>query len=289
MVSLRRMRSLTFVVKFDRGLAERHRLPLDHVLSTLRELRAMVEETGRDLQRQKGVENPTGDFGMELLAGFKKGSFQVNIALTRDVRIGRAAVEEIIGTVNWLATMDGRIDEIKKPEDGASKIVRRLSRIAEIQKNDKTEMRLELRDGRKKAAATFDDAAIASTKVLAAPQFQMEGITVYGKLFGLRDSTPDAEDGNHFWGELRRENGEMWRVRFKAEIIGDVLPLFRKQVAITGMAVYYPAQSPKLIADKVAQDTDRDYEAAFDELYGCNREIYGTDLHSLLREIRGDT
>jgi len=280
------MRSLILVVKFDRGLARRNRLPLDHVLNALREVRIMIEEAGRALQREKGIEKPTGDFGLELVGGFRKGSFQANIALTRDIRTARATAEEIIQTVDWLATMDGRADEVKQPNEIASKIVGRLNRIADIQKTDKTEMRLELKNGRKRVGATFGEAAIASTEVLRAPQFEMEGITLYGKLYELRDNSPGEEEGEHFWGELRRDNGEVWRVRFRTGDIERVVALFRKQVAVTGIATYYPVQAPKLIAEQIVQDADRDYEAAFDELYGCNKELYGASLDSLLEEIR---
>jgi len=285
-LSSRRMRPLIFVVKFDRGLARRHRLPLDHVLNALREVRMMIEEAGSALQREKGIEKPTGDFGLELVGGFIKGSFQTNIAMTRDIRTARATAEQIIQTVDWLACMDGRADEVKQPDEIASKIVRRLNRIADIQKTDKTEMRLELRNGRKKLGATFGEAAIASTEVLRAPQFEMDGVTLYGKLYELRDSSPGEEEGEHFWGGLRRDNGEVWRVRFGSGNIERVVALFRKQVAVTGTATYYPAQAPKLIAEQITQDADRDYEAAFDELYGCNKELYGAPLDSLLEEIR---
>lgn len=288
MASSRRMSSLTFVVKFDRGLANRHRLPLDHVLNTLRELRSMIEEVGRELQREKGIEKPSGDFGLELLAGIKKGSLQVNIALTRDVRIGRAAAEEIICTVDWLGKLNGHANASKQQKEATSKIVRRLNRIADIQNPDKTEMRLELRNGKKRVGATFGEAAVASTKVLGAPQLEMEGVTLYGKLYQLRDSSPSEEEGKHFWGELRRDNGELWRVQFKGSDDAQITPLFRKQVAVTGTAAYYPVQTPKLVAEQISQDPDRDYEAAFDELYGCNKELYNAPLDDLLKEIRGD-
>jgi hypothetical protein len=282
------MRSLTFIVKFDRGLARRHRIPFDHALSALREVRLMIEEVGRALQREHGIERPSGDFGLELVAGIKKGSVQVNIALTRDVRYARQTVEKIIGTVNWLASMGGRSDGARQPSEIGGRVVRHLNRIAEIQRTDKTEMRLELRNGRRKCEAVFGEAAVASTEALRAPQSEIGGITVYGKLYELRDSSPGEEEGKFFWGELRRDNDDVWRVQFKSSDIAEVAPLFRKQVAVTGIAVYYPVQSPKLIAQSFGPDTDRDYEAAFDELYGCNQELYKAPLEDLLKEIRGD-
>jgi hypothetical protein len=44
----------------------------------------------------------------------------------------------------------------------------------------------------------------------------------------------------------------------------------------------------KVIAEDISVDTERDYERAFDELYGCEKEVYHADLKSLLREIRGE-
>lgn len=248
----------------------------------------MIQEVGRALQREKGIERATGDFGLELVAGIKRGSVEVNIALTRDVQNAQATLEQIIGTVNWLAKMGGRADEVRQPDEIGGKVVQHLNRIAEIQRTDKTEMRLELRNGKKKREATFGEAAVASTEVLRSAQFQMGGITVYGKLYELRDASAGEEEGAHFWGELKRDNGETWRVQFKSGDIGDVVTLFRKQVAVTGTAFYYPVQNPKLVAESFGPDTDRDYEAAFDELYGCKKELYGAPLDALLEEIRGD-
>jgi len=284
----RPMRSLTFRVKFDKGLADRNRLPLEHVLSVLSEVKSMIETAGKVIQREKGIEKPTGDFGLELVAGFKKGSIQANIAITRDLRTGRAAAEKILETIDCLEQMVDR-SETKEPEGLDPLVVRHLNRIARVQKTDKTEMRLELRNGRLVAAARFGEAGIASAEALRAPQFEMEGVSLFGKLYELRDSTPEEEEGKHFWGELVRDDGERWRVRFKASDAERVAQLFRRQVMVTGRAVYYRAQSPKVIADDIAVDTERDYETAFDELYGCNKEVYHADFNSLLREIRGES
>lgn len=150
-------------------------------------------------------------------------------------------------------------------------------------------MRLELKNGKKKAEAVFTEAGISATESLRAPQFEMEGVSLYGKLYELRDSRPEQEEeGRFFWGELFRDNGEQWRVRFTNADMEKATGLFRKQVLVTGKAVYYRAQTPKVIVDEIALDVERDYEAAFDELYGCNKKVYGADLETLLKEIRGD-
>jgi hypothetical protein len=282
------MRSLIFVIRFDQGLAKRHRLPLDHALSALREVRLMIQEVGRQIQREKGIERATGDFGLELVGGIKKGSVQVDIALTQDTQNARETAEQIICTVNWLAKMGGRADEVKQPDEISRHVVRHLNRIAEIQRTDKTEMRLELKNGKKKREATFGEAAIASTEVLRSPQFQMGGTTLYGKLYELRDSSPEEEEGKYFWGELVRDNDEHWRIQFESNRANEAVPLFRKQVAVTGTAFYYPVQTPKLVAESFGPDTDRDYEAAFDELYGSKQALYKAPLDDLLKEIRGE-
>src|SRR6185437_7159949 len=69
----------TFSIVFKKGKANQNRLPLGHVLSTLREIEAMIREVGQRVQQANGTEAPDGDFGIELLANkdgvaFKKGS-----------------------------------------------------------------------------------------------------------------------------------------------------------------------------------------------------------------------
>jgi hypothetical protein len=281
------MSSLILVIRFDKGLATRRRLPLDHVLSVLGEVRSMIEEAGRVVQKEGGVEKPTGDFGLELVGGFQPGSLVAPIAITRDVQHGRVAAEKVLRAIKWVEGVPSHRTTGKEPEM-APQVVKHLNRIAKIQKADKTEMHLELRGGRRKSSAAFTEAGIAAMDVLRAPQFEMEGVSLYGKLYELRDSSPEEEEGRFFWGELCRDNGERWRVRFNNADTDKVTRLFKKQVVVTGKAVYYRAQTPKVIAQEIALDTERDYESAFDELYGCNKELYGADLKTLLREIRGD-
>jgi hypothetical protein len=52
------------IVKLQRGLAERQRLPLDHVLRVLEEVRQMVADAGRDIHRNMGLEHQTVEFGL---------------------------------------------------------------------------------------------------------------------------------------------------------------------------------------------------------------------------------
>lgn len=280
-------------VKLQKGLADRRRLPLVHVISVLEEVSQMIAEVGRDLQRQKGIANPTGEFGLEILAGskgllFSPGSLEAHLAITQDVQTGILAAQRIVRTV-------GLMEEDKFPpaedEEVNAHIVRRLNRIARIQELDKIEMHLAVKvpGYPKSMVATFGTTAVALARSLQAPTFRMEEMTLYGKLFELTDrSTSDEEEGKFFWGELRRESGETWRVEFKASDVNLVTGLFRRQVAITGTAFYYRVASPKLVAEKIEADPERDFETAFEDLQGCYKDIYKADFPTLMRRMHGE-
>lgn len=284
------------VVKLQDGLADRHRLPLNHVISVLEEVRNMVTDVGREMQRERGLEK-LGDFGLELLAEeggiiFKKGSVEAAIAITSNVQDGFLAAQKIVKTVEQLRS---ETRKMAASEDLDVSIVRRLSRIARIQRTDKTKLALSVRAPRHTEqehtpdySALFDQAAIDNVRSLQAPTFSVEGTMLFGKLVQLRDKDEEEESHRGFWGELTRENGEQWRIQFKATDVDMAAHLFRKQVAVTGKAFYFRAQSPKLVAQKIVPETDRDYEKVFDELYGCDKEFYKSDLASLLRELRGE-
>ena len=87
---------------------------------------------------------------------------------------------------------------------------------------------------------------------------------------------------------MRRENGETWRIHFGASLSERVAGLFRKQIGVTGTAKYYRIAAPKLQAFDIALDDERDYEKAFDELFGSDRHVYGDDFDKALKEMRGD-
>jgi len=282
-------------IKLSGGLADRNRLPLAHVLRVLEEVREMMVDVGKDIQRQHGFSKPTGDFGLEIVANakglaFGKGSVEAPIAITSDVQNGILAAREILQTVHRLNSGTHATNAI--PDGFNPKIVRRLNRLAKIQETDKTQLHVMITDpARKKQKtidATFGATAIAVARGLEAPEFEAEAITLYGKLYELRDRVEDDDGGKGFWGELRRENGELWRVQFRPEQESKATPLFRKQVVITGKAIYFRVRTPKIIAVDIDLDRERDYEAAFDELFGCDRKIYRADLPTLLKELRGE-
>lgn len=283
-----------FTVKLEKGLADRKRLPLSHVLSVLDELRQLITEIGKDLQRRRGAAKPTGDFGLELIAGekgvaFKGGSVQANIAVTERSGTGFKVIQSVLETIEMLdredfpeAVVDQQIDR---------RIIRRLSRIADIQKRDRTQMQLSVArpNQTNPITATFGSNGIAAVRSLQAPTFRVEGTVLYGKLFELIDKTyADEDEEKGFWGELAADDGETWRIRFQAKDEDKATSLFRKQVKLSGTAFYYRIARPKLICEVLEHDPQRDYETAFDQLYGCNKQLYKSDLATLLRQLHGE-
>jgi hypothetical protein len=79
---------------------------------------------------------------------------------------------------------------------------------------------------------------------------------------------------------------ERWRVQFKPSDVETATSLFRKQVHITGRAVHYRVAAPKIVVQSIVADTDRDYEAAFDELFGSYKKIFNADLKTLIEQAR---
>ncbi len=280
------------VVKLSKGLADRKRLPLLHVLRVLDEVRQMITDVGRELQWQKGHLQPSGDFGLELLAGtsgviVRRGSILATIALTQNVALGILAAQQVVKTIDLLETEE--LAGIDPRQQVDTRIIRRLSRISRIQRTDKTEMEITLKQHGKTVTARFGETAVAAVRTLQAPTFTVESVPLFGKIFELLDRDPsDEESERGFWGELRRENGEVWRLQFDPSLLSQVAPLFRKQVRVEGTAIYYRVASPKLLVQHIEPEKDRDYVAAFDELVGCYKSVYKTDFGTLLKIARGE-
>jgi hypothetical protein len=279
-------------VKLQKGLADRQRLPLADVLGVLEEFRLMVAEAGRRLQRERGVPNPTGDFGLEIVAGelgnlFKPGSVQAPLAITENVTTGILAVQEVVAMLNTLEEDEG-VPEPNRQYDRS--MLRRVSRLARIQKRDRMELEISIiRPGVDiPLTATFGTSGMASLSALQTPTLEVQGVSMYGKLIELVDRDESDEDGKGFWGELRRDNGDPWRVQFRSSDIDLVTAMFRKQVVIVGRAVYYNVTRPKIVAETIALDADRDYEAGFDEIFGSSKSAFNADLDTLIRRNRED-
>lgn len=294
MAETKRSEDPVFVVSLRHGLADRRRLPLQHVLSVLDEVRRMLADAGKAVQSAQGRRNPDGDFGLELLAGddgtaFRAGSLEAKIAITADKANALMAAEMVLDTVNGLA--DGR--PLDPPVNGAqTHIIRRLNKIAGIQKIDKIDTVFFLRKPGESEikSAVFDERAVSCAGSLTGEEFTEESVTVFGMLYRLEDRDFENEGGKDIFGELRHDGGERWRVQFQDFDRAAVAQAFGRQVALTGTVTHYRAASPKLLVSRggIEIDADRDYEAAFSELFGCDKSLYGdADLESLLEEVRG--
>jgi hypothetical protein len=279
-----------FTIRFTDGLAIRNRLPLDHVIRVLTEIRGMIEAAGKRFQRQRGAEEPTGDFGLEIIGGFKRGSVQAALAITKDTVAGVLAARQVLETVTRLSVVPKAKARKTSPDQGQPydpRLVARLGNISKVQEIDKTrvEMRLVQSTGAKPLKAVFDRRTTQTINKLREPNFGVEELTLFGKLRELRDKYDEGEEKKAFFGELLADDGTIWRIEFKARDVETASSLFRKQVCITGDATYYKALNPKIVVKTIELDPERDYEAAFDELYGASPELAKVDLRTLVEEL----
>jgi hypothetical protein len=284
--------NVIFSIVFKKGLAEKNRLPLEHVIATLQQIQQMIRDCGRQIQHDAGIENPDGDFGIELLAGpsglmFQKGSLKTAAAITHDIPHGILAINTLIDTTDLL---EKRQKNIVTPEY-AEPILRRLPRVSEIQREDRTELHLALTQNRQVInSSKLGERGRETLKRFEAPEVGIESITIYGKLRELRDKsrTTDDENRGHFWGELHEDSGRIWRIRFKDRDESKVLNLFRKQVEITGNATYFRTQAPRVDAADIDEDIMPDYVAAYERFNAAYRDVFGDrDTKDILDEARG--
>lgn len=282
-----------FSVVFDKGTAAtKHRLPLSHVLNTLRELDLLIRELGKTIQRANGVRNPDGDFGIELLANsagfaFRKGSIESRAAITKDVANGVATISQIIGTTNSVETKK----EVVSVDEYGAPVLRRLARIAPFQEEDKSELHLQLLTprGRVVESGSFGKSGIQAVQKLTAAEFEIESLTIYGKLSKLWDqSRTDEEDD--IWGNLIEDNGNKWAMKFKPAALKKVQKLFffTKQVVVTGDAYYFKVRSPRLDVTEIEADKPRNYVTAFNAFGRKYKSAFGDRTpEEIMADIRG--
>lgn len=279
--------SLSIALK--KGVAARNRIPLDHMITTLRAIQTMIREVGRKIQRDAG-EEPTGDFGIDLVAGkagvaFRKGSLFTAAEATKNTELAIQTFQTIVKTTDALQKSNG-----KQPlviSDYGEEVLRRLPKIAEIQHQDKIELHLTVKEGRQiLGRSMFGARGLERLKSLESAEFRVEAVTLFGKLRELKDMSPSEKESDHFWGELLEDNGHYWRVLFDNSDQAAVLSLFRKQVWIAGDATYYKTKAPRLEAREIDGEPLPDYLAAFDRFSTAYAEIFG-DSES--EEIIADT
>ncbi len=282
---------IIFSIIFKKGLAERQRLPLDHVISTLMQIQQMIREVGKQIQRDAGIENPDGDFGVELLAGpaglaFRKGSLKAAATITHDIPNGLLAINALIDTTDVL----GKRNPSFAAHEYAEPILRRLPKLSRIQEEDQTELHLALsKDRHVLNKTTLGEKGRETLKRFEAPELGIDAITVYGKLRELRDQTrTDEEDKGFFWGEIVEESGRVWRVRFRDSAQTRVMALFRKQVAVTGNVAYFKTKTPRVDAVEINSDAMPDYLAAYQRFNEAYQDVFeDIEAEDILDQIRG--
>ena len=206
------------------------------------------------------------------------------LAMTANITTGILAAQEVFQMLGALQLDEGVPEPNRNFDQG---LLRRISRIAKVQRRDHTELEVRLqRPGiPEPLTVTFGSAGMESLKALQVPTFQVEGVSLYGKLVQLIDYDPEDEQEKGFWGELILSDLERWRVQFKSSDSAIATPLFRKQVHIIGRAVHYRVASPKIIVDSIAPDPERDYETAFDEIFGSYKKVFNADFATLMKRV----
>jgi hypothetical protein len=278
----------TFSIVFKKGKARQNRLPISHVLSTLREIDALIREVGQRVQAANGAESTDGDFGIELLASgegiaFHKGSVAAEAVLTRDLTNG-------IETIGKIMDLTDSVERkaVKSVDQNGEAVLRRLTVISKYQERDKTELHFNL-DVRQIPVkqAILSQKGLHVLRELGKAELEVEAITLYGKLKRLTDFSMDDE-AKHFWGELREDSGAEWRIRFHISDLEKVQKLFTKQVVIAGNATYFKTKNPRVDAHDIALEKPRNYLAAFDRFRKEYKDVFGdTEPFDLLNDARG--
>lgn len=275
----------TVTITLRGGLADRHRLPLNTVLKFLTEFRTTFTAVGREIHASRGGIGEL-DFGLEILgttAGdvATKGSLRLRLAITQNAEIGTLTANRVLATLSELnrPTLPTRKPPQSESVIGA-RVVAGLERLAFINTSVKAEAAFKINRPVDKGVilkrAVLGGVAIMRMKELdIQPVFVEHEMCLYGKLYQLKDNSVEfAEDRTGFWGELRMDNGDRWRVKFSSELSTKASVMFRKQVRIEGDASYFQHRTPKLVAHGIELDDVRDYEKAFDELWGLDKELF---------------
>jgi hypothetical protein len=278
----------TFSIVFKKGKANQNRLPLGHVLSTLREIDAMIREVGKRVQQTNGMEAADGDFGIELLANkdgiaFKKGSVAAEAVLTKDLKNGLETIGKIIDLTDSVEKK-----AVRSVDQNGEAVLRRLTTISKFQERDKTELHFGLDVKQKPVKQTvLSQKGVHVLREMGKAELEVEAITLYGKLKALADFSKEDET-KYFWGELREDNGAEWRVRFHITHLGQVQKLFTRQVVIAGNATYFQTKRPRVDAQLISEEKPRNYLTAFDKFRKEYRDVFGdTDPSVLLGDARG--
>lgn len=279
-----------FTITLSGGLANRNRLPIDQVVRTLQEFQDMVREVGKRIQRDAGVENATGDFGLEIVAGptgaaFQKGSVKATTVATIDVANAAKTFAAIIRRAQEYARKPLTDDD---PQ--SSIIARRMLTMAKLQAPARSLVAFTLRGGAAKVQkASLNERVFLHLQKASKKLMTIEALQLYGRLRQLNDRSKTENTDGHFWGQLVTDTGEVWRLRFTADMLSRVVPLFMRQIVVNGDATYFgPAKNPRLAVRFVDKDPERRYVEAFDALRETGDKIFGdATTEELLAELYG--
>ncbi len=275
-------------IEIGKGLAARNRLPLTTLTKILIEFKNLMTAVGRDVLAARGAPKDLApDFGLEVVAAptgevFTQGSVRVQIAITRNAEDGVEAAQVVLSTLqamNRVARKPALKESALKPIE--ARVIPYLDRMAFIATSAKAEAKFHIsattKTSRRPSHGILGEATVKQLREhRPKPVFIEHGVVAHGKLYQLKDTSGEfAEDSTGFWGELRLDNKQRWRIQFTPGMESQVAPLFRKQVRLTGDAHYYQHRNTKLVAKDVAVDEDRDYETAFDKLWGAEKDVLG--------------
>ncbi len=279
------MQNPALKVRLRKGLAERNRLPLTTMLKILEECRLLVNEfarrhsAGKDIDLQlEIVGSPNGD-------AFQAGSLQACISAGAHPEIAALAMNEVIGQLMRIERND---ISFVHGDAGAAEIVRRFYRIGLQQEKVSSELELSMSGSGEAgySCGNLTAEGMKSVRSLQTPNAEVRGIQIYGKLMELRDIMESDDHGRGFVGELLRDGGEQWRVRFREDRQAIAGQLFRKRVLVFGDVKYFRTRTPLITAQRIEVDEPKDYLAAFDKFVGSIPELKEIGLNELIQAVR---
>ncbi len=269
---------------FKGGLADRNRLPLEQVISTLSEFQALVREVGRSTQAESGRIDADGDFGLELVTSangiaFRKGSVKADFVATKDTANARVTFRRILAGVK-----EAEVGKTRQSTPAEQAVVRHMARIAAYQTHAKNNVLLQMSGGQRKQSAQLTSVGYANLHQAQASNLRVELHSIYGRLLGLRDRAQSEESETHFWGTLVADDGEQWRLKFPAAKLKEATLLFRRRVVVEGTAVYFEGGTLRLNVANILLDKERDYVRFFEETTG--ESFFGdVSREELLKEL----
>lgn len=272
-------------VRLRKGLAERNRLPLSTVLKILEECRLLINAFARRHSSDTEVDLQLEIVGSAPGEAFQSGSLQTIISAGAHPVIAAQAIGELVSHLTRIEAND--VSFAHGDSEGAE-ILRHFYKIGLYQEKVQSELQLSVVgvNGNSPTAATLSAEAMATVRSLQTPNAEVKGIQVYGKLMELREIREDDDHGRGFQGDLLRDGGDRWRIRFREDQQSTATQLFRKRVVVFGDVKYFQTRSPLLAVQRIDLDEPKNYLAAFEKFVGSVPELRTHSLNDLVRAIQ---